>query len=79
MGGVVARRGHCLRPADIGALMALGITRVGVTARPRVGILSTGGEVIDRVPEIGQVRDVDAYLSALIEQAGGEPALRDHL
>ena len=76
VGGVVARRGHCLRPADIGALMALGITRVGVTARPRVGILSTGDEVIppDRVPEIGQVRDVNAYaLSALIEQAGGEP------
>ncbi len=75
-GGVVARRGHCLRPADIGALMALGITRISVVVRPRVGILSTGDEVIspDRVPAIGQVRDVNAYaLSALVEQAGGEP------
>lgn len=76
MGGVVARRGHCLRPADIGALMALGITRIPVVARPRVGILSTGDEVIppERAPAIGQVRDVNAYaLSALVEQAGGEP------
>lgn len=74
-GGVVARRGHALRPADIGALMALGITRIQVVARPRVGILSTGDEVIapDRAPAIGQVRDVNAYaLSALVEQAGGE-------
>ena len=74
-GGVVARRGHALRPADIGALMALGITRVQVVTRPRVGILSTGDEVIapDRAPSIGEVRDVNAYaLSALVEQAGGE-------
>jgi len=74
-GGIVARRGHCLRPADIGAMMALGNTRVTVMARPRVGILSTGDEVIppEQVPGIGQVRDVNAYaLSALVEQAGGE-------
>ncbi|MEO7704903.1 MAG: molybdopterin molybdotransferase MoeA, partial [Thermoflexales bacterium] len=74
-GGIVARRGHCLRPADIGALMALGITRLPMMARPRVGILSTGDEVIppDRAPAAGQVRDVNAYaLSALVEQAGGE-------
>lgn len=75
-GAVIARRGHVLRPADIGALMALGLTRVDVSARPRVGILSTGDEVVapDAQPAIGQVRDVNAYaLSALVEQAGGEP------
>jgi molybdopterin molybdotransferase len=75
-GEQVIPAGVTLRAAEIGGLMALGITRVRVGRRPRVGILSSGDEVVS--PELetkpGQVRDVNAYtLSALVQEAGGIP------
>jgi molybdopterin molybdotransferase len=63
-----------IRPAEIGGLMALGLTQVAVARRPRVGILSSGDELVapDQQPGPGQVRDVNAYtLSALVERVGG--------
>jgi molybdopterin molybdotransferase len=66
--------GTRLRPAEIGGLMALGFTRVRVARPPRVGILSSGDEVIPPDEELGpgQVRDVNSYsLGALVQQAGG--------
>lgn len=75
-GEEVIPQGTFLRPAEIGGLMALGITRIAVARRPRVGILSSGDEVVPPEVELapGQVRDVNAYsLSALVEEAGGEP------
>ena len=74
-GAVAAPAGLRLRPADLGALAALGITRVAVRARPRVAILSTGDEVVPAgsVPGLAQVRDVNAAtLRAVVERAGGE-------
>jgi molybdopterin molybdotransferase len=73
-GQSVIPAGIRLRPAEIGGLMALGITRLLVTRRPIVGILSSGDEVVppqvDLLP--GQVRDINSYsLSALIEEVGG--------
>jgi molybdopterin molybdotransferase len=75
-GQEVIPAGKRLRPAEIGGLMALGITRLEVISRPRVGILSSGDEVIPPQEEAmpGQVRDVNSYsLSALVEAAGGMP------
>jgi molybdopterin molybdotransferase len=73
-GQVVIPAGRRLRPADIGGLMALGITRVNVARRPQAGILSSGDEVVLPEDEIkpGQVRDVNSYtLSALVDESGG--------
>jgi molybdopterin molybdotransferase len=75
-GEVVLRAGRQLRPAEIGGLMALGVIRVEVFARPRVAILSSGDEIVDpgEQPGLGQVRDVNAFsLSALVEMIGGIP------
>ncbi len=75
-GQVVLERGVRLRPAEIGGLMALGLTRVSVAAPPRVAILSSGDEVIapDQAARPGQVRDVNSFtLSALVEKNGGCP------
>jgi molybdopterin molybdotransferase len=75
-GQEVIPTGTVLRPAEIGGLMALGFTAVVVSKRPKVGIISSGDEVIppEQHPVPGQVRDVNAYtLSALVEEAGGEP------
>lgn len=78
-GELVLEAGVKLRPQEIGGLMALGVTSVQVTRRPRVGILSTGDEVVppEASPSAGQVRDVNSYtLSALVRSVGGEPILR---
>jgi len=63
-----------IRPAEIGGLMALGILKVKVVRKVRVGLISTGDEVIgpNQSPRPGQVRDVNSYtLSALVEKSGG--------
>lgn len=75
-GELILEAGMRLRPQDIGGLMALGLTTIQVARRPRVGILSTGDEVVapDVDPSAGQVRDVNSYtLSALVNRAGGIP------
>ncbi|MCF8041651.1 MAG: molybdopterin molybdotransferase MoeA [Desulfarculaceae bacterium] len=69
-------QGQCLRPQDLGLLAALGQEMVSVSRRPRVGIVSTGDEVVpvSANPAPGQVRDVNTYtLAAQIARAGGEP------
>jgi len=71
---LVIPRGTILRPAEIGVLMALGITTLRVAKKPRVGLISTGDEVIDpnQFPRPGQVRDINSYtLSALVDKSGG--------
>lgn len=73
-GQVVLTKGSLIRPAEIGGFMALGITQVKVIRKIRVGLISTGDEVIDpnQSPRPGQVRDVNSYtLKALIEKVGG--------
>ncbi len=68
--------GHRLRPADIGALAALGLTRVLVRPAPKVGIISTGDEVVPPNSKLapGQIRDINSYsLGAAVTAAGGEP------
>lgn len=74
-GEVALRAGLPLRPQEIGGLMALGIERVKCRGRVRVGLLSSGDEVVPAVqePAPGQVRDVnEGTLRALIELAGGQ-------
>ena len=76
LGQEVIPAGTRLRPAEIGGLMALGITRIQTARQPRVGILSSGDEVVPPSSELlpGQVRDVNAYtLSSLVTTAGAVP------
>ena len=73
-GQLIQAKGSLLRPAEIGGLMALGIIKVKVVRKVRVGLISTGDEVIEpsQLPRPGQVRDVNSYtLSALVEKSGG--------
>ena len=75
-GQVVIPRGIRLRPQEIGGLMALGMTSVPVARRPRVGLISSGDEIVDPSARTlpGQVRDVNAFsLSALVSELGGAP------
>jgi molybdopterin molybdotransferase len=74
-GQLVLPNGTLVRPAEIGGLMALGITLIRVAKLVKVGLISTGDEVIDpsESPRPGQVRDINSYtLGALVEKYGGE-------
>jgi molybdopterin molybdotransferase len=78
-GDTLAPAGRPLRPQDLGLLAAAGVVEVAVHRRPRVGILSTGDEVVDpgtRELRSGQVRDAtSSALAGLVVEAGGEPVL----
>ena len=74
MDETVLPTGRVIRPQDIGALLALGIERITVAQRPRVGILSMGDEVVHpgATPGPGQVRDVNTYtVAGQVAAAGG--------
>lgn len=71
----VLEKGRLLSAQDIGALAAIGRAEVPVTRRLRVGVISTGDELVppDTVPGAGQVRDVNApMLCAMLKAFGAE-------
>ena len=75
--------GTRLTPREIGLLSALGVDEVPVEGKPRVGIVSTGdelvrpGEALD--PSRGEIYDVNSTtIAAGVEEAGGEPVLYPH-
>lgn len=73
-GELVLPKGWQLRPQDLGVLAGVGVAEVRVAAQPRVGIISTGDEIIrpDQVPLPGQVRDINSYtLYGLVQECGG--------
>ncbi|MEQ8235570.1 MAG: gephyrin-like molybdotransferase Glp [Syntrophomonadaceae bacterium] len=72
-GEVVFRRGKVLKAQEIGLLASLGIVQLPVFKAYRIGVISTGDEVIpvDQIPLPGQVRDVNSFaLAAALEASG---------
>jgi molybdopterin molybdotransferase len=68
--------GQVIGPAEVGALATMGRNQVRVIRRPRVGILSTGDELVDLGGAIGpgQIPNSNTYsLMAQVQDAGGEP------
>lgn len=75
-GEAVLKRGKCLASRQIGALAAVGLSRVKVYSRPHVSIISTGAEVakLGRKLPAGKVYDINAYsLSTAVQENGGVP------
>jgi len=81
--GSEARAGQLLLPrgtrmgfAEIAVAAGVGKAQVSVYSSPRVGILSTGDEIVDveAHPGPSQIRNSNSYsLSAQVEAAGAEP------
>ena len=75
-GEKVFTEGHRLRSQDIGLLAGLGIEKVRVYERMKVGILSTGDEIVEihQQPGIGEVRDMNRFsLMAALDRDGFLP------
>ncbi len=74
-GDVAVRAGAIIGAPQVGLLAAVGRERVLVHPRPRLSVLSVGGELVDinRTPGNGQVYDVNSYaLAAAARDAGAE-------
>ncbi len=77
-GKVILKKGQVLGAAEIGTLAAMGITSVPVCKILKVGIVSTGDELIppERTPEKGEIRDVNTdMLAAFVRSCGAEPVV----
>ncbi|MDO4297583.1 MAG: molybdopterin molybdotransferase MoeA [Lachnospiraceae bacterium] len=76
-GRIVLKAGKRLMPQDVGAMAAMGISGVTVAGRPRVGIISTGDELVpvDEAPGPGQIRDVNSTLLQSLLLADGAEAV----
>lgn len=78
LGSTLLTGGQRVRPQEAGFLAAMGCERVRVYRKPRIGIISTGDEVVPvgNVPGPGQIRDVNSTtLSAMTVAAGGDPTV----
>ena len=73
-GEIVFRAGTVLGPAHLGVLASIDVGRVQVYRRARVGVLSTGDELVESgALSPGKIRDANRpMLLALLEQAGVE-------
>lgn len=75
-GETVLGKGRMLSAQDLGVLAAAGCAEVPVTKQPRIGILSTGNELVPvtATPTTGQVRDVNSFvIAAFVRDHGGIP------
>ncbi len=77
-GETVLKSGCRLGSRDTGVLAAVGYDMVPVYRVPKIGILSTGNELVPvtEVPTGSRVRDVNSYLcSSYVKKLGCEPVL----
>ena len=75
-GQVLIGAGTTLRAHHVGTLASLGKSSCEVQPRMRVGIISTGDEIVDvtATPVASQMRDVNApMLAAAVEACGAQP------
>lgn len=75
-GEIVLKRGRPIRPQEMGLLAGIGWTRVRVFLKPKVGIISSGDEIVpvEQKPKPGEVRDINRYtISSMVREADGIP------
>jgi molybdopterin molybdotransferase len=67
--------GAVLTPAHVGVLASIDIAEVRCHPRPRVGVVSTGDELVEHGPlPLGRIRDSNRpMLLAVLEESGFEP------
>lgn len=74
-GDILLKQGFYLTPSAIGLLAAVGLDQVNVFRRPRVGLLSTGSELMDVGQPLnpGKIYNSNSYtLRGMLQEAGCE-------
>jgi molybdopterin molybdotransferase len=80
-GEIVLRRGAVLGPSELGVLASVGRAGVPCARRPRVGVLTTGDELVDAGGRLGpgKIRDANAHsVPALARTWGADVAAVEH-
>ncbi|MEE4115729.1 MAG: gephyrin-like molybdotransferase Glp [Marinilabiliaceae bacterium] len=75
IGDIVLKKGRIIRPQDIAVMATVGATEPLVSKRIRLGVISTGDELVEPgdMPGEGQIRNSNAYqLVAQSIRAGAE-------
>ncbi len=75
-GELVLRKSTLLTEREIGVLATIGLRDVAVYKKPKVGLLSTGNEILTPGEQMvpGKVYDVNTYsLGAAVKSSGGDP------
>jgi len=75
-GDLIIEKGTTIRPQEITILLACNILKVNVYRKPKVAIITSGSELIEKgmKPEIGQIIETNSYSCAsLCRIYGGEP------
>jgi len=78
IGEMLLREGTRVGPREAGLLAAAGVRRIRVFRKPRVGIVSTGNELVEPGSALGmgKVFDSNTYaLAAAVTEAGGVPKI----
>lgn len=81
-GELALSAGKTVSQREIGLAAAVGTETLPVYARPRVGIVSTGDELVrpDGSLAEGQIHDVNTFsVATAVKEAGGEPTIYDHV
>ena len=72
-GSIVIKKGTVITSKHIGILCALGITEIECTRKIKVGIISSGDEIVpvEQSVPLGKIRDINShFLSALMKENG---------
>ncbi|MDP8239039.1 MAG: molybdopterin molybdotransferase MoeA [Candidatus Hatepunaea meridiana] len=72
-GDLVFRKGHILKPVDVGILASIGLEQVRVIPKPEIAIISTGSEIVAPGSPLlpGQIYNSnDTALTALLNNIG---------
>lgn len=75
-GETALRNGEFLNSARIGVLAAIGLKSIKVYEKPKIGILSTGNEIvkIGKKLKAGEIYDINSYtISSVVAENGGIP------
>ncbi|OGP88858.1 MAG: hypothetical protein A2156_07510 [Deltaproteobacteria bacterium RBG_16_48_10] len=84
-GELLLHKGHRIRPQDSGLIAGIGKTEILVFLKPRVGMISSGDEIIpiENTPNPGEIRDINRYtITSMVREGGGIPSFlgiaKDH-
>jgi molybdopterin molybdotransferase len=75
IGDKLLEKGQRLRPQDVGILAMIGKTEFLVFRKPKIGLISTGNELlpVESILQPGKIRETNSHtLSPLVESCGGE-------